>query len=95
METKYQARWISRKRLEQLRRSGDKRKGLLLDHFNGTLIIEPVGSELGDGPVLSPQEAEYELQPAWLLGPRGLLIEARRRLGLAVEQPVGAGAPGS
>jgi hypothetical protein len=92
MATKYQARWISRKRLEQLRRSGDKQKGLVLDHFNGTVIIEPVGSDLGDGLVLSPQEAEYELQPAWLLGPRGLLNEARRRLGLEVEEPIGAGA---
>jgi hypothetical protein len=91
MDTKYQARWISRKRLDQLRRSGDKRKGLALDHFNGTLIIEPVGSELGDGPVLSPQEAEYELQPAWLLGPRGVATEARRRLGLELEEPVGTG----
>jgi hypothetical protein len=88
MQTNYQARWISRKRLEELRRSGVYRNALLLDHFNGLLVIEPVGSELGDGTVLSPQEAEYELQPAWLLGPRGQVSEARRRLGLEAGPPV-------
>jgi hypothetical protein len=63
---------------------------LVLDHLNGTVIIEPVGSDLGDGPVMSSQEADYELRPAWLLGPRGLVNEARRRVGLAAEEPVGA-----
>ena len=92
MDTTYQARWISRKRRGQLRKSGGTQTGLVLDHLNGTLIIEPVGSDLGDGPVMSTQEAEYELQPAWLLGPRGLVNEARRRLGLALGELVRAGA---
>ena len=89
MDTTYQARWISRKRWGELRKSGGTQTGLVLDHLNGTLIIEPVGSDLGDGPVMSSREAEYELQPAWLLGRRGLVNEARRRLGLALERLVG------
>jgi hypothetical protein len=89
--TSYQARWISRKRLDNLRRSGSHRSGMFLEHLSGNLVIEPVGSELGDGPVLSPEETNYELQPSWLLGPRATIREARRRVGLEAEQMAAAG----
>jgi hypothetical protein len=58
---------------------------VLLDTFNGFLIVEPVGSNLGDGAVLAPEEANYELQEVWYTGPRSKLREARTRLGLETE----------
>jgi len=78
----YQARWISRQRAEDLRKHRGLGGALLLDLFNGYLLVEPVGGDLGDGAVLSPQEADYELQPVWHQGPAAVLREARRRLGL-------------
>jgi hypothetical protein len=78
----YQARWVTRQRAEDLRKHRGLGGALLLDVFNGYIIVEPVGSDLGDGQVLSHQEAEYELQPVWHQGPAATLREARRRLGL-------------
>jgi hypothetical protein len=91
MDTHYQARRISKQRAEALKKKG-LGDALLLDLFNGFVIVEPVGSDLGDGDVLSQQEAHYELQPAWHLGPRTSLREARRRLGLEAGElsPTGA-----
>jgi len=88
MNTRHQVRWISRKRVDALRRSGTLRPGLLLESFNGYLIVEPAGSNLGDGAVLSPQEADYELQEVWVAGSKVKLAEARRLLGLEVEHPM-------
>jgi hypothetical protein len=53
-----------------------------LDSFNGFLIIEPVGSDLGDGEILSPEEMDYEIRDAWCLDTRRKINEARRLLGL-------------
>ncbi len=78
----YQARWISKGRLDALRRRGGWRPGVLVESYNGYLIVEPAGSDLGDGPVLSPVEAEYELQPVWCPGPKARLTEARKLIGL-------------
>jgi hypothetical protein len=82
MNADYQARWVSKRRAETLRKEGLPRPATLLDSFNGFLLIEPVGSDLGDGAVLSFQEADYELQPAWCPGPKTELERARRLVGL-------------
>jgi hypothetical protein len=85
MKPAYQARWISKQRLEELRRTRQVQQGIVLDSFNGFLIVEPVGSDLGDGPILSPEEADFELQPVWCSGPRARLRAARELLGLDPE----------
>ena len=87
MTNEYEARWVSKKRVEEIRRAGRAREGVLLDSFNGFLIIEPVGSDLGDGPVLSRQEAGFELQPVWCTGSQTRLAQARRLLGLETPAP--------
>jgi len=81
MQPDYQIRWISKQRAESVKKAGLGR-ALLLDNINGFLIVEPVGSNLGDGHVLSQREADYELQPVWCTGPKAQLRYARRRLGL-------------
>lgn len=90
MQAMYQARWISKERLRQLRKSGSLGKGLLLDSFNGWIIVEPAGSELGDGEIMSAETADYELQPVWCPGSPAKLKEARRLVGLEAEELVGA-----
>lgn len=85
MKNSYQARWISKAKADLLKRSGDIRKGLLLDSFNGYIVIEPVGASLGDGKVLSKLEADFELQEVWVQEPKSKLLEARRMLGLETE----------
>jgi hypothetical protein len=86
MNISFQARWISKQRLDAIRRSREVARGVLLDSFNGFLIVEPVGSDLGDGSILSREDADYELNPVWCSGPKGRLREARRLLGLAALQ---------
>jgi hypothetical protein len=89
MQPEYQIRWISKQRAEVVKKAGLGR-ALLLDNINGFLILEAVGSGLGDGPILSQREADYELQPVWCTGPKAQLREARRRLGLEVGSRAGA-----
>lgn len=84
MHTRQHARWISKQKADRLRKSLYSQGAMLLDSFNGLIVIEPVGSHLGDGPVLSEMEADYELQPVWCPEPKTKLEEARRRLGLDV-----------
>jgi hypothetical protein len=60
---------------------------MLLDSFNGFILVGPAGAGLADGPALSPSEADYELNPAWCTGPRAKLAEARRLLGLEAGAP--------
>lgn len=90
MQTHYQARWISRRRVNELIKAKRLSKAMHLDHLNGILMIEPVGSDWGDGPILPPQEADYELQPAWILDSQTRLRQARELLGLESEQLAGA-----
>ncbi len=78
----FQAQRISKQRAEDLKKHGGLGGALLLDLFNGFVLVEPAGAHLGDGEILSPQEADYELQPVWHQGPPATLREARRRLGL-------------
>jgi len=94
MQAEFQARRISKRRADEVKRSAALGRSLLLNTFNGIIIIEPVGKDLGDGDIMSPEEADYELQPVWHLGPKAMLREARRRLGLEAEagQLTGSGA---
>jgi hypothetical protein len=82
MKSEYQARWTSKQRLDAVRKAKRRDWSLALDSFNGWLIVEPKGSGLGDGPVLSRSEADYELRPVWCSGAKAKLREARRLLGL-------------
>jgi hypothetical protein len=85
MRTRYKAQWIPKSRCESLRKSQRPREVLLLDTFEGFIIVQPAGKSLGDGPVLSPDECDYELRPAWYAGPIARLAEARQRLGLGAD----------
>jgi hypothetical protein len=89
MQTTYQARRISKRRADEVKKSGASTRAILLGTFNGFIIVEPTDSAMGDGEVLSEQDADYELQPVWHLGPKATLREARRRLGLDVGSVVG------
>jgi hypothetical protein len=80
--SKYQARRISKSRRDQLLKARAASKGIVLDSINGFILVEPVGSDLGDGEILSPEIANYELSDAWCLDPRAKLAEARRLLHL-------------
>jgi len=92
MQQEYEARWVSKQRAQVLKRRLPP-TAILLDVFSGFIVVQPAGSDFGDGPVLSPQEAEFELQPAWFLGHKPVLLQARRKLGLesAAGVPAGAG----
>jgi hypothetical protein len=85
MHLEHRACWISRNRAAELKRAGILGQALLLDTFKGFMLVAPDGSQLADGPVLAPDEADYELQPTWFTGPKTTLREARRRLGLEPE----------
>ena len=86
MHATYQAQWISRRRMNELKKAGLPGKVVLLNHLNGGIVVGRAGSELGDGPVLTADEADYELQPTWVSDSQATLRQARERLGLgAVE----------
>ena len=85
MHAKFQARRISKQRIDFLRKSGRMKDAIVLDSFSGFLIVEPVGSDLGDGDVLDAAEADFELNTAWCLTTKSRLNEARKRLGLGSE----------
>lgn len=85
MHAPFQARRISKRRADEVKKSGILGRSLLINTFNGIIIVEPVDSNLGDGGILAPEEADYEMQPVWHLGPKTMLREARRRLGLEAE----------
>jgi hypothetical protein len=48
-------------RYEALRKSQPPQDVLLLDTFEGLMVVKPTGTSLGDGPVLRPGESDYEL----------------------------------
>jgi hypothetical protein len=89
MPAPFQARRISKRRADEVKKSRALGRAMLLDTFNGIILIEPRDNDLGDGDILSPEEADYELQPVWHLGPKTRLREARKRLGLDAEVEVG------
>ena len=76
---------MSRGKAQAIKRAGPKKDTVLLDTFKGIILVEPEGKDWGDGPVLTPAEAAFELQPAWHYGPAVRIREARRRLGLEAD----------
>jgi hypothetical protein len=88
MKPNYVARWIRKNRLDEVRKSGKVSRAVVLDSMQGFLIVEPAGSDLGDGEILSPEAADYEVRPEWCLNPRGKIAAARRLLGLPAETAV-------
>jgi hypothetical protein len=90
MSSQFQARRITKHRADEVKKKGAPRQAMLLDTFNGIIVIEPREFTIGDGELLSPEEADYELQPVWHLGPKTVLREARKRLGLDGEAAVRA-----
>jgi hypothetical protein len=82
MASAYQARWASKARAIQLRRDGRLHDAVLVDAPRGFIVVEPRGSALGDGAVLSAWEADFELNETWCLVPRSKLGLARGLLGL-------------
>jgi hypothetical protein len=85
MNPKYHARWISKRLADSLRKVGGLTQSVLVGHFHGYIIIEPVGRRLGDGKVLARDAADYELRAAWCQESRATLTRARRLLGLEPE----------
>ena len=85
MHSTYQARRISKSRADQVKKSNAPGRAMLLDTFNGIIVIESFDAPVGDGDILSLQEADYELQPVWHLGPKTMLRQARMRLGLEAD----------
>jgi hypothetical protein len=86
MIASHQARWISKTRADAVRKEVKAHGSVLLSAYNGMIIVEPKGGNLGDGQVLSPPEADYELQPVWCIEPKTKLEGARKLLGLDVRQ---------
>jgi hypothetical protein len=82
MQPRYHASWVSKDRSQALRKAGSLRDAVLLDNPGGFILVAPAGRRLADGPRLSPDDADYELRPAWCLNSPARLAEARRRLGL-------------
>lgn len=85
MRPKFQARWISKGRADSLRKRGNLGSGVIVNHFQGFIVVEPTGSRLGDGAALSDDAADYELRAAWCQASRPTLTRARELLGLAPE----------
>jgi hypothetical protein len=85
MKANFQARRVSRQLVSTLRRSGSIEPGLILDTFKGFIVVEPCNRPLGDGEVLTVQDAVMEIQPAWCLEPKAKVVRAHRLLGLNVE----------
>jgi hypothetical protein len=83
MHTGFQARWVSKQRRDRLKRTGRAGGAVLLDVLNGFLIVEPAGSGLGDGDVLSLEDADFELRDVWCLDAKSKLRQARELLGLS------------
>ncbi len=94
MRQNYQARWISKRRADFLRKQGNLGTGVLVNHLQGFIVVEPAGSRLGDGDALADDAADYELRGAWCQSSRQTLTRARQLLGLApepIERLVGVG----
>lgn len=78
----HQARWSSKPHVEAMRKTGLLREAILLNSMKGYIVVEPTKKQLGDGAVLSDDEADYEVRPEWCLAPKKTVGEARKRLGL-------------
>ena len=85
MQSLYQARWISKKHVDVLKKTGQLTNGVLLESEKGHIIVEPAHSNHGDGGALAPDIADYELRPAWCRSPNIKVKKARLLLGLAAD----------
>jgi hypothetical protein len=81
----YQTRWISKPRINLSRKLREFREAIVVDYRTGFLIVEPKGSNLGDGDILPLEVADYELRTAWCQTPKPKLIQARKLLGLSTD----------
>src|SRR5437660_654942 len=81
--SEYLAQWITKNQINSLRKNGGFKDGILLESIKGFIIVEPSSVRYGDGEVLSPDVADYELRPEWCTGAKPRLLEARKRLKLA------------
>jgi len=82
MQTKYQARWVSKPRVLALRKTGALNGSIVVNSFRGFILVEPQGQHRGDGNVLPADVARFELDPAWCSEPAKKLAKARELLGL-------------
>lgn len=82
MPAKYRARRVSKDRVHDIKRRGAINGAVVLNAYNGFIIVEPVGSNLGDGEILPPETADSELRPPWCLDSHNQLLKARQRLHL-------------
>src|SRR5207245_5774292 len=72
-----------KKHMDSLRKTGQLTNSVLLESEKGHIIVEPANSHHGDGGVLAPDVADYELRPAWCRSPNTKVRMARELLGLA------------
>jgi hypothetical protein len=86
ISTRYQASWVSKARRDELKRRTIPSDIMLLDSLHGPLLIEPEGSDLGDGARLIDGDADAELRAVWCLERKTKIAHARRLLGLAAEE---------
>lgn len=82
MHTKYQARWVSKPKMQALRRTGALSGSIVVNSFRGFILVEPQTNHRGDGKPLPADVARFELDPAWCTEPLQKLTRARQLLGL-------------
>jgi hypothetical protein len=82
MSAHFQARWISKGLSVHVRRAGTLGEGLILNSCKGFIVLEPKGRSIGDGGVLSPDAARFELDPTWCTDSPAKVKKARQLLGL-------------
>ena len=87
MQNSYQARWISKKQMDVLKKTGQLVNSVLLESEKGHILVEPAESHHGDGGVLAHDIADFELRPAWCRSPNTKVRKARQLLGLAADFP--------
>ena len=85
MNTRYQARWISKQQTDLLKKTGRLTNSLVLESFRGPILVEPADTNPKSDSVLPLDVADYELRLAWCQGPKAKVQKARQLLGLELE----------
>jgi hypothetical protein len=85
MNPKYQARWISKQQTNYLKKTGSLTNSMVFDSLKGHILVEPAGTDPRASGVLPLDDADYELRPAWCLGPKTKIQKARELLGLELD----------
>jgi hypothetical protein len=80
--TPFQARWISKRLSDHIRKAGTLGNGLILSSCKGFIVLEPKEKPIGDGRVLSAAAARFELDPTWCTESPAKVKKARQLLGL-------------